>query len=195
MLFRSYMGYDDGVDGAYINVAKTGSTQPLFVQTRNISSANAVVGIATTIVTGTLSQNLQVRGGAFISTNTGIGTTNPFSLLHVMGNAIVTGITTVGLLQASSEAYPGIAQTTAYTNASFGRGWALAPGINTSCYRIATLPPSASGISSTFDHLVIEGALGGWDKDNLTPFKVVFSNRGGFDYKYESYGEIGRAHV
>jgi hypothetical protein len=185
-----YMGYDDGVDGAYINVAKTGSTQPLFVQTRNISSANAVVGIATTIVTGTPSQNLQVRGGAFISTNTGIGTTNPFSLLHVMGNAIVTGVTTVGLLQASSEAYPGIAQTTAYTNASFGRGWALAPGINTSYYRIATLPPSASGVSSTFDHLVIEGSLGGWDKDNLTPFKMVFSNRGGFDYKYESYGGI-----
>lgn len=185
-----YMGYDDGVDGAYINVAKTGSTQPLFVQTRNISSANAVVGIATTIVTGTLSQNLQVRGGAFISTNTGIGTTNPFSLLHVMGNAIVTGVTTVGVLQASSEAYPGVAQTNGYTNSFFGRGWALAPGANNSFYRIASLPPSSSGINSTFDHLVIEGSLGGWGRDNLTPFKVVFSNRDEFDYKYESYGGI-----
>jgi hypothetical protein len=49
------------------------------------------VGIGTTTKTGTASQRLQVTGGAYVSGNLGIGTTNPSQTLHVQGNARVTG--------------------------------------------------------------------------------------------------------
>jgi hypothetical protein len=53
-----------------------------------------LLGSGTT--TGTLGQTLQVTGSAYISGNTGIGTTNPTSKLHVIGDTLVTGVSTVG---------------------------------------------------------------------------------------------------
>ena len=50
--------------------------------------------IGTTNLTGTSSQRLQVTGGAYVSDNLGIGTTNPTSKLHVQGDAYITGGTT-----------------------------------------------------------------------------------------------------
>ena len=50
--------------------------------------------IGTTAETGTASQILQVTGGAYVSGNLGIGTTNPTSKLYVVGNAYITGVTT-----------------------------------------------------------------------------------------------------
>ena len=50
---------------------------------------NLTVGSET--LTGTASQPLQVTGGAYVSGNAGIGTTNPSQSLHVQGNARVTG--------------------------------------------------------------------------------------------------------
>jgi len=45
------------------------------------------VGIGSTFVdSGTAGQNLQVRGGAYIDGNVGVGTTNPGTNLHVQGN-------------------------------------------------------------------------------------------------------------
>lgn len=56
------------------------------------------IGIGTTAVdTGTANQTLQNYGGAYISGSVGIGTTNPTSKLHVVGDSLVTGIATVGL--------------------------------------------------------------------------------------------------
>lgn len=46
-----------------------------------------LIGAATS--TGTATQRLQVTGGAYILTSTGIGTTNPQSTLHVLGNVLV----------------------------------------------------------------------------------------------------------
>jgi hypothetical protein len=69
-----------------------------------ISSGNLL--IATSSSTGTASQPLQVTGGAYVSGNFGIGTTNPPLKLTVVGNikagyeaatGIVLGITPVGL--------------------------------------------------------------------------------------------------
>lgn len=61
------------------------------------------IGIGTTFVdSGTVGQVLQVSGGAYVSRNLGIGTTNPQSPLHVVGNALITGITTLGITTATN---------------------------------------------------------------------------------------------
>ncbi len=58
------------------------------------SVTNLLIGTGST--TGTESQPLQVSGGAYVSGNTGIGTTNPTSTLDVKGIlAIEAGITTI----------------------------------------------------------------------------------------------------
>ena len=54
-----------------------------------ITSGPVLVGTATS--TGTASQSLQITGGAYVSGNFGIGTTNPTQSLHILGNARVTG--------------------------------------------------------------------------------------------------------
>jgi trimeric autotransporter adhesin len=75
-----------------------------------------IIGAATS--TGTASQPLQVTGGAYVSGNIGVGTTNPQAPLHVVGsgttallvsgNARITGILTVG---TSSLTFDGNANT------------------------------------------------------------------------------------
>jgi hypothetical protein len=49
------------------------------------------VAIGSTGLTGTSAQRLQVTGGAYVSGNLGIGTTNPTQSLHIQGNARLTG--------------------------------------------------------------------------------------------------------
>jgi hypothetical protein len=55
---------------------------------------NGPILVGTGTATGTASQPLQVTGGAYVSGSVGIGTTNPTSKLHVIGDVIVTGIVT-----------------------------------------------------------------------------------------------------
>ena len=62
----------------------------------NPSSGSLTVSVGPVLIgsgtsTGTADQDLQVTGGAYISSNTGIGTTNPSQTLHVQGNARITG--------------------------------------------------------------------------------------------------------
>jgi hypothetical protein len=58
----------------------------------NVTVNNISVGSGT--LTGTASQPLQVTGGAYVSGNIGIGTTNPLVALDVAGDARITGIIT-----------------------------------------------------------------------------------------------------
>jgi|688.fasta_scaffold03774_16 hypothetical protein len=81
-----WMGYDDNIDAGYINVAKTGQSRPIYLQTRNLTNATTVfVGIGTTQGTGTANQYLQVGGGAYVSGNLGVGATNPGNKLVIAG--------------------------------------------------------------------------------------------------------------
>ncbi|NBP04331.1 MAG: hypothetical protein EBU90_30465, partial [Proteobacteria bacterium] len=69
------------------------------------SNANSLVYnnllVGTQSLTGTANQNLQVNGGAYVSGNTGIGTTNPSALLDVYGDFKVSGIGTFGSLSVT----------------------------------------------------------------------------------------------
>jgi hypothetical protein len=56
---------------------------------------NGPVLIGSGTSTETASQPLQVTGGTYVSGNLGIGSTNPTSKLSVVGNTLVTGISTV----------------------------------------------------------------------------------------------------
>ena len=55
---------------------------------------NGPILVGTATSTGTASQRLQVTGGAYVSGNLGIGTTNPTSKLHVVGDVRVSGVVT-----------------------------------------------------------------------------------------------------
>jgi hypothetical protein len=72
----------------------------LYTSDTNLSigaaSANKYVSIFTG---GTLASNERLRVNA---TGVGIGTTNPQSPLHVVGNALITGITTLGITTATN---------------------------------------------------------------------------------------------
>jgi len=71
------------------------SATNLTSQQLNVSGVSTFVNgpilVGTGTSTGTASQPLQVTGGAYVSGNLGVGTTNPAYPLQVQGNARVTG--------------------------------------------------------------------------------------------------------
>jgi hypothetical protein len=67
-----------------------------------LSGPVLISSTGTATSTATASQPLQVTGGAYVSGNLGIGTTNPTSKFQVVGDALITGITTLGLANTST---------------------------------------------------------------------------------------------
>ena len=73
------------------------------IQVTGISTfTNGPVLIGSGTSTGTASQPLQVTGGAYVSDSIGIGTTNPTSKLHVVGDVLVVGISTLGVTSTTN---------------------------------------------------------------------------------------------
>jgi len=73
------------------------------IQVTGISTfTNGPVLIGSGTSTGIASQRLQVTGGAYISDSIGIGTTNPTSKLHVVGDVLVVGISTLGVTSTTN---------------------------------------------------------------------------------------------
>jgi hypothetical protein len=79
-------------------IGLTAGTTPLIFVTNALERVRLFdtgeVGINTTVLTGTSSQKLQVSGGAYVSGNLGIGTTNPKTTLQVETYGVKTGVGT-----------------------------------------------------------------------------------------------------
>ena len=77
---------------------------------------NGPVLIGSGTSTGTASQRLQVTGGTYVSGNLGIGSTNPTSKLHVVGDVRITGVVTATTFSGNVNA--GVGTITILTGTS-----------------------------------------------------------------------------
>ena len=104
-----YIG--DGINNVDIIFEQSGEIRALTGKTLSIGQTDSYVRVAGQLLgeidliegplligtgtsTGTASQRLQVTGGAYVSGNLGIGTTNPTSKLSVVGDGNFTGVVT-----------------------------------------------------------------------------------------------------
>jgi hypothetical protein len=101
----------------------------------NVNVNNISVGGGT--LTGTASQPLQVTGGAYVSGNLGVGTTNPTVALDVIGGAKFTGVVTAtsyrgdGSLLTGISTSGGISISTNTTNQAQFITYAISTGSTT----------------------------------------------------------------
>jgi hypothetical protein len=93
------------------------------------NGGNVLIGSATS--TGTVSQPLQVSGGAYVSGNVGIGTATPSQNLQVQGNARITG----GLYDSNNNV--GTAGSVLSSTGS-GLSWIAPPSSGISSISIST---------------------------------------------------------
>jgi hypothetical protein len=87
--------------GTFFNINDNDGIPLVGVSTDGKVMINHLYGnclIGSTSVTGTTSQPLQVTGGAYVSGNLGIGTTNPSEKLQVIGDARVGINTSSGVI-------------------------------------------------------------------------------------------------
>jgi hypothetical protein len=113
-------GYLLAYDSSSGNNVILEATDFLTTTKRNLTiqpnGGNVLVGAATS--TGTASQPLQVTGGAYVSGNLGIGTTNPTTTLTVQGNANVSGVITATTFSGTLSGYASSAGIATYATNS-----------------------------------------------------------------------------
>jgi len=130
---------------------------------------NGIFLVGTATSTGTASQRLQVTGGAYVSGNLGIGSTNPTSKLDVIGDVRVSGVVTATSFVGSGSGLTGIATGLTATIGIQSGGFTVGTGITivnvvgtgftadvTGTTANLYLPASAGGVS-----LGLAIALGG----------------------------------
>ena len=121
-----------GVDAANLwsSVSALGNQFKWYAATTNIATlfGTGELVLGTTTLTGIASQPLQVTGGAYVSGNTGIGTTNPQTKLEINGvlgfginNNIKIGTENTGfsITSGSQNTYIGIYAGYANTDGSY----------------------------------------------------------------------------
>ena len=90
--------YGFGIESSTLwsSVPTTSQQFKWYAGTTNIASlfGTGELVVGTTTKTETASQPLQVTGGAYVSGSVGIGSTNPTSKLHVIGDVRVSGVVT-----------------------------------------------------------------------------------------------------
>jgi hypothetical protein len=82
-------------NNAYVGVATVGFITATNLYVSGVSTfTNGPILVGTTTSTGTANQNLQITGGAYVSGNVGIGTTNPVGQLQVSSGPVIIGSAT-----------------------------------------------------------------------------------------------------
>jgi hypothetical protein len=120
--------------GANVSATASGSISTITVADNLVGTALSISGISTftngpvlvgsSSSTGTASQSLQVTGGAYVSGNTGIRTTNPQSALDVrgaisIGRTDVAGINSIrSVIDINSWEYGGVFKATGTEDAT-----------------------------------------------------------------------------
>jgi hypothetical protein len=133
-----------------------------------VSSGPVIIGSATS--TGTVDQDLQVTGGAYVSGSVGIGTTNPTSKLQVTGGDTRLGgvIETVSTATTSSSATGAlilemdVRQATTYT-------YTIPTGTNIGIVSFKNMPAQTGRSSgSTITLLLTQNAAGTGNTTGIT---------------------------
>jgi hypothetical protein len=139
-----------------------------------LSPVKGVVIVGTSVTTGTASQRLQVTGGAYISDNTGIGTTNPTSRLQVQGDSLVTGVVTATAFNGNINAGIGTITNLSGTNVSYsGIGTIGTLDVNSADIdNLNTINISNSGIITT-SNLVVNDEFDVYAPDSTFHDNVV----------------------
>jgi len=149
-----YLTFFDGTSGVGSIRANTNLTYNPGAATLSLQNGPLLIGSGTS--TGTSLQTLQVTGGAYISTNTGIGTTIPTSRLHVVGDVLVIGVTTSNGYNATTGNDYKINGTSVLTSNTLGSGV-----VNSSLTSVGTLTNLSVGNINSTGILTATGGIRG----------------------------------
>jgi hypothetical protein len=138
--------------GTFFNINDNDGIPLVGVSTDGKVMINHLYGnclIGSTSVTGTAAQPLQVTGGAYVSGNLGIGTTNPTTKLSVVGDGNFTGVVTATSFTGSLTGTASTANNVSSTININTSGIITASSFTGSLVGIASTATNALGLSAT----------------------------------------------